>query len=138
MQDTGRLYFCQRCSTQVIICSRCDHGQRYCASTCAQNARAASRNRAAKKYQSSRTGRFNNAARQRRFRQRHPQKVTHQGSLVQMLRDVLKNKPDRPQIAQKRKSISETLFCNHCGSACQPFLRHDFLQRSQSRRSFRC
>lgn len=134
MQDTARLYFCQRCSTQVIICSRCDHGQRYCANTCAQNARLASLKRATKKYQSSRAGRFNNAARQRRFRQHHPQKVTHQGSLVQMLRDVLKNKPNQPQIAQNRMSISDTLFCDHCGSACQPFLRQDFLQSRQSRR----
>lgn len=110
MQDTGRLYFCQRCSTQVIICSRCDHGQRYCASACAQNARLASLKRAAKKYQSSRAGRFNNAARQRRFRQRHPQKVTHHGSLTPVLRALLKSKPDWPQIVQKLMSISDTFF----------------------------
>lgn len=134
MQNTGRLYFCQRCSTQVIICSRCDHGQRYCASTCAQNARLASLKRAAKKYLSSRTGRFNNAARQRRFRQRHPQKVTHHGSLMPALRALLKNKLDQPQIVQKLMSISDTLFCDHCGSACQSFLRQDFLQSRQSRR----
>ncbi len=134
MQNTGRLYFCQRCSTQVIICSHCDHGQRYCASVCAQNARLASLKRAAKKYQSSRAGRFNNAARQRRFRQHHPQKVTHHGSLMSVLRALLKNKPDQPQIAQKPMFISDTLFCDHCGSACQPFLRQDFLQSRQPRR----
>ncbi len=134
MQDTGRFYFCQRCSTQVIICSRCDHGQRYCASTCAQDARLASLKRAAKKYQSSRAGRFNNAERQRCFRQRHPQKVTHHGSLMPVHRALLKNKPDQPQIVQKLISISDTLFCDHCGSACQSFLRQNFLQSRQSRR----
>ena len=134
MQDTGRLYFCQRCRIQVIICSRCDHGQRYCGSICAQNARLTSLKRAAKRYQSSRSGRFTNAARQRRFRQRHPQKVTHQGSLPQVLHDVLKNKPDQPQIVQKLMSISDTLFFDHCGSACQSFLRQDFLQSRQPKR----
>ena len=134
MQDTGRLYFCQRCNTQVIICSRCDHGQRYCASACAQNARLASLKRAAKKYQSSRAGRFNNAARQRRFRQHHPQKVTHHGSLMPVPRALLKNKPDQPQIVQTRMFINDILFCDHCGSACQPFLRQDFLQSRRPRR----
>jgi len=138
MQNTGRLYSCQRCRTQVIICSRCDHGQRYCGSACAQNARSASLKIAAKKHQSSRVGRFNNAARQRRFRQRQ-KKVTHHGSPVFVLHDLLKSKPNRPQVVQKLISIDDTLFCDHCGSACQPFLRQDFLQRSrQSRRLFRC
>lgn len=134
MQNTARLYSCQRCRTQVIICSRCDRGQRYCDSACAHNARAISLKRAAKKHQSSRTGRFNNAARQRRFRQRLKQKVTHHGSLTLVLRDLLKNKPERPQIVQKPASIDDTLFCCRCGSTCQPFLRQDFLQSRQSRR----
>jgi len=30
MSLSARLYHCQRCHTQVIICSRCDRGQRYC------------------------------------------------------------------------------------------------------------
>ena len=134
MQSTGRLYSCQRCRTQVIICSRCDRGQRYCDSACAQNARAISLKRAAKKHQSSRTGRFNNAARQRRFRQRLKQKVTHHGSLTLVLRDLLKNKLERPQIVQKPMSIDDTLFCCHCGSACQPFLRQDFQKSRHTRR----
>lgn len=137
MQNTGRLYACQRCRTQVVICSRCDRGQRYCGSACAQHARAASLRRAAKKHQSSRAGRFNNAARQRRFRQRQQQKVTHHGSLTLVFRDVLKSKPDRRQIVQKPMSIDDTLFCYRCGGACQPFLRRNFLQSRQSRRSFR-
>ncbi|MDR4517960.1 MAG: hypothetical protein MRK00_11310 [Nitrosomonas sp.] len=137
MQSTGRLYFCQRCHTQVIICSRCDRGQRYCDSTCAKNARSTSLKCAAKKYQSSRSGRFNNAARQRRFRQRQTQKVTHQGSPSSALRDLLKNKPKRPRIAQKLMPVDSSLICHHCGSACQSFLRQDFLQRYQPRHSFR-
>ncbi len=135
MQNTARLYSCQRCRTQVVICSRCDRGQRYCGSACARNARAISLKRAAKKHQSSRTGRFNNAARQRRFRQRLKQKVTHHGSLTRVLRDLLKNRPARPQTTQKPASIiGDTLFCCCCGSACQPFLRQDFLQSRQPRR----
>jgi len=137
MQNTARLYSCQRCRTQVVICSRCDRGQRYCGGACAQDARATSLKCAAKKHQTSRAGRFNNAARQRRFRQRQKQKVTHHGSLMFVLRDLLKNKPDHPQINRKPMPIDNTLFCDYCGSACQPFLRQDFLQSRQSRRSFR-
>ncbi len=80
MPASSRLYFCSRCHTQVIICSRCDRGQRYCPGECRHEARSESGKRATKKYQSTRTGRFNNAARQQRFRERHSQKVTHQGS----------------------------------------------------------
>lgn len=135
MQNTARLYFCQRCHVQVVICSRCDRGQRYCGSTCARNARAISCKRSARKYQSNRKGRFNNAARQKRYRQRLKQKVTHHGSLTHVPRDLLNSKPERSQNTQKPTSIiGDTLFCCHCGSACQPFLRQDFLQSRQPRR----
>jgi hypothetical protein len=51
-----------------------------------------------------------------------------------VLRDLLKNKPERPQIVQKPVSIDDTLFCDYCGSACQPFLRQDFLRSRHPRR----
>ena len=89
MSLSARLYHCQRCHTPVIICSHCDRGQRYCPGDCGQIARTASRRRAAKKYQSTRAGRFNNAQRQQRFRAKNQQKVTHHGSPEKRPRDLL-------------------------------------------------
>jgi len=89
MQTSSRLYQCLRCHVPVVICSRCDHGQRYCANGCSKKARIASQQRARKKYQATRAGRFNNAARQQRFRTRQKQKVTHHCSLKNPPHDVL-------------------------------------------------
>ena len=74
-----RLYRCQRCGCVVLICGRCDRGQRYCASGCAHEARQACLRRAGKRYQQSSKGRRRHAARQQGHRHRQKQKVTHQG-----------------------------------------------------------
>ena len=73
MQTSSRLYQCLRCHIPVVICHRCDHGQRYCANGCSKKARMVSQKRASEKYQTTRAGRFNNAARQQRFRNRQKQ-----------------------------------------------------------------
>ena len=78
MPDTGRLFNCARCGRQVVICSRCDRGHRYCKG-CAPAARRGSRRAAGARYQHSRRGRLAHAERQHRYRARR-QKVTHQGS----------------------------------------------------------
>lgn len=78
-----RLYRCQRCGCVVLICSRCDRGQRYCAAGCAHKARQACLRRAGKRYQQSTKGRHRHAARQQRHRRRQKQKVTHQGPPAQ-------------------------------------------------------
>ena len=128
MQTSSRLYHCLRCHAQVIICHQCDHGNRYCTHGCSEKARRASLNRATKKYQQSRAGRFNNAARQKRFRAQKKQIVTHQSSQIIRLNAVLK-----PQI-KTRKSATyplkqpHVLVCHHCGEVCNHFLRHDFLR----------
>ncbi len=137
MQATSRLYQCTRCHAQVIICSRCDRGQRYCNDSCARDARTDSLKRACKKYLSGRAGRFNNAARQQRFRQRKRQKVTHQGSAPKRLHDLLAirliqlNKANRPSFP------GTGVYCHHCGAVCEPFLRHAFLHSSRYRQGFR-
>lgn len=51
MQISSRLYHCCRCHAQVIVCSVCDHGQRYCPGECRHQARSESLKRAGKKYQ---------------------------------------------------------------------------------------
>ncbi len=137
MQTSSRLYHCCRCHAQVIVCSRCDHGQRYCAGNCRHKARSESQKRASEKYQSTRMGRFNNAARQHQFRQRQQQKVTHQGSVKNRLHGLLKIQLRLPVKAQNPVLPSDIYHCHHCGGICEPFLRHDFLHSSQFKRPFR-
>ena len=37
MQSSARLFNCARCRRQVVICSHCDRGNRYCGKRCAQS-----------------------------------------------------------------------------------------------------
>jgi hypothetical protein len=80
-ENTYRLYSCARCAKQVRICRNCDRGNRYCAQECARIRRRESLRRACRRYQQSYRGACKHAARQRAWRERRAQKVTHQGSL---------------------------------------------------------
>jgi hypothetical protein len=80
-EESYRLYSCRRCAQQVRICRRCDRGQQYCTGECAQIRRRESLRRAGARYQMSYRGACRHAARQRAWRGRRAQKVTHQGSL---------------------------------------------------------
>ena len=137
MQTSSRLYHCCRCHAQVIICTRCDRGQRYCAGECRHEARTESLKRSGSKYQQSRAGRFNNADRQRRFRERKNQKVTHQGSTQKPLHALLKTRLTETKKTQMLSLSGFTLRCHHCGAVCEPFLRQDFLHSSRFKPSFR-
>ena len=123
MQTSSRLYQCLRCHAQVIICTHCDHGQRYCANGCSKQARMASQKRASEKYQTTRAGRFNNAARQQRFRNRQKQKVTHHCSLQTPPHDVLNKHLNTPKSSPLRPKQTKAIHCHHCGEICSPFLR---------------
>ena len=137
MSVSSRLYSCCRCHTQVIICSHCDRGQRYCAGDCRHKARLESTTRATKKYQQSRAGQFNNADRQHRFRQRQKQKVTHQGSARKPLHGLLKTRLTEIKKTQKPSFSGSTCHCHYCGADCEPFLRLDFLNSSRCKPLFR-
>ncbi|MCK5477339.1 MAG: hypothetical protein KAI44_00330 [Methylococcales bacterium] len=128
MQTSSRLYQCHRCHAPVVICHRCDHGQRYCAKGCSKKARIASQKRASKKYQATRAGRFNNAARQQRFRVRQKQKVTHHCSFQIPPHDVLSKQLKTPKSPMPHQKQTKIIHCHHCGEVCSPFLRHDFLR----------
>jgi hypothetical protein len=92
MDRPARLYLCARCRVQVILCSRCDRGNRYCGMQCRHQARELARREAAQRYQRSWRGRIAHAQRSRRWRQRRAARdaacgtgdqahnVTHQGS----------------------------------------------------------
>jgi hypothetical protein len=116
----------------------CDRGNRYCKNGCAKKARRTSLARATKKYQQSRAGRFNNAARQQRFRQNKKQKVTHQSSSRIALNDVLKaQQKAREKVITPAKHRAD-IVCHHCGEVCSPFLRHDFLRGTVFKGRLRC
>ena len=95
MEPPARHYLCARCRTAVLICSRCDRGQRYCAGDCAKQVRTQSLQEAGQRYQSSRSGRLKHATRQRRYRDRQT-KVTHHGSPPQAPDDLLPVNPTSP------------------------------------------
>ena len=81
-EQTYRLYNCARCAQQVRICRGCDRGNQYCAGVCARLRRRESLRRAGQRYQRSYRGACAHAARQRAWRERQPQEVTHQGSVA--------------------------------------------------------
>lgn len=130
MNPSARLYQCARCHAQVILCRHCDRGNLYCANGCASRARTFSQRQAACRYRSTRRGRLNNAERQRRFRARQREKVTHQGSPPKVGLALLCFVLNR-QIPRRKHTYehSETaLVCHICQRECDPFLRRDFLQ----------
>ena len=128
MHTSSRKYQCLRCHALVIICHHCDHGQRYCTNGCSEQARKESTQRASKKYQATRRGRFNNAARQQRFRAKKKQKVTHHSSLKITLHDVLTKRlvPTKKGVIPPKYEIA--MRCHHCGEVCSAFLRDEFLR----------
>ena len=92
MDQPARLYLCARCRVQVILCSRCDRGNRYCGRACSHQAREDARRHTAQRYQCSWRGRIAHAKRAQRWRRRRAERdaaratggdahnVTHQGS----------------------------------------------------------
>jgi len=96
---SARVFVCARCLAEVVVCSACDRGRRYCGRECSAQARRASMLEAGRRYQSGRAGRFAHARSIWRYRQRQmleqaapppPTKiVTHQGSQELDAGDVL-------------------------------------------------
>lgn len=82
--DSFRFVVCDRadCRQVFFLCRRCDRGDRYCSRACAHQARHATLRAASRRYQQSRRGRGQHAARQAHYRRRRAprEKVTHQTS----------------------------------------------------------
>ena len=131
MNDTARLYSCSRCQALVFICRSCDRGNVYC-KECALIAGLEAKRRASTKYQISFPGRQKHAERQRRYRERLKNKVTHKGSLATKVRALLRQKEQRAKILTQLPVTTNhtSITCHRCCSICSPFLRHDFLKRS--------
>jgi hypothetical protein len=132
IKPSARLYNCQFCHCQVMICQPCDRGQRYCAGLCRGAARKKSLKRANQKYQHCLKGRFNNAERQRRFRQRKKQaceRVTDQASPSMTCHDLLVTELRAVKHRNKLPLIVAQTACHFCGCAAGPFFRTGFLKK---------
>ena len=141
---SARLYHCARCHRQVMICRYCDRGNIYCGGLCASEARKESLRRSSASYQSTRRGLTANARRQKRFRQRQREKVTHHGSTPSTADDLLPVEPEKhPRChAVEKTPVKAGIDCHFCHRACDPFLRNRFLRpqtryRRNNRRSQR-
>lgn len=121
-ESTARMFLCARCSTQTIVCRRCDRGQIYCGRECSRQARRTSMRAAGRRYQQSLAGRFRHAARAHRYRQRQ-QKVTHQGSAAAVSDDLL------PAVAPE--VTANEVRCRFCGARCAPWVRQNFVARGR-------
>jgi hypothetical protein len=126
MELSGRLYNCVRCHSQVIICSPCDRNNIYCGSTCSRAARQKSCLMASHRYQKSHRGRLKNAERQRRYRGRQKNKVTHHSSPILPPHVVLPPQPKELSSVVESRHIS----CHFCNKSCSPFIRRGYLRHS--------
>ena len=70
MDRPARVFLCAGCRTQVVLCSHCDRGNRYCGRPCWRRARDVARREAARRYQRSPRGLKTHAERSRRWRER--------------------------------------------------------------------
>jgi len=134
MCQEPRLYLCQRCLKQVIICSDCDRGNIYCGSDCAKQARQESVQRARIRYAKSSKGKLKQARRQKQYRQRQSEKlknVTDQGSTETPPHDVLPDIPmDSPE--EPLEPMEQGPRCHFCYRLVSKFVRYDFIHRASS------
>lgn len=126
IHDTARLYHCARCHAQTMICRCCDRGNVYCRD-CALPARREAERRASKRYQESPQGRLNHAARQRCYRSKQTEKVTHDGS-IETERPVGHSAKQNLPISWDLVS-AQSIICHFCFGICSQFLRLDYLLR---------
>jgi len=129
MKHSSRLFYCALCHTQTTICSRCDHGQIYCSTECAQSARKKSCHQAGMRYQNTFNGRMKHALRQRRYRARNREKVTHHGSQSNTQNALLQQVPNQV----KKMLIMQdhgVLTCCFCKKTSTCWVRTGFLRHS--------
>lgn len=145
-QDSHRRFLCARCHEPVVLCRRCDHGQRYCGAACRAEARRQCLRRAGRRYRQSPAGRAANAERQRRLRARRGSGVTHHS--VRSGSDGPRRRPDppapaatsgnrrptearaqegstRPSRGPSEESVGPS--CSRCSAPCSHFTRFHFL-----------
>jgi hypothetical protein len=142
------LFICARCREQVLLCSRCDRGQRYCGRACSRAARLESRRAAGRRYQRSRAGRVAHAARSRRWRQRRHADacqerarhdataldggvtnfVTHQGWPSPAVDAPLTPADEHGAAMTGAVTSASATQCRRCAAPLLPWVRQGFLR----------
>jgi len=149
IDQSHRMFNCARCHELVTICTRCDCGQRYCSTHCAQVQRRRSVREAGRRYQRTRMGARNNAARQKRWRTRFVTTVTHHASPTHKhLREEPPGKNARKEVCDATSNralvISQRMpatipagesspRCAFCGRPCGSYTRWDTLSAHRRR-----
>ena len=151
VERPARLFLCARCRVQVVLCSHCDRGNRYCSRPCWRLSRDAARRDTAQRYQSSWGGRRAHAERSRRWRQRcaerdagdghggeRAQNVTHQGSqpgaaaapLAAWTHDTTSSNPDTTIVAPAEQNTAPAApwTCRRCAVVLPDRVRQGFLR----------
>jgi hypothetical protein len=128
MEPTPRLFLCMRCHAQVVLCSRCDHGQIYCSIVCAHFARQKSLRLARLRYQQTFNGRRNHAASQGRYRMKLKIKVTDHTSPPPFQNAPITSLEKKPEKTENEHSRS-ALHCCFCKKHVSDWIRNDFLRR---------
>lgn len=149
----ARLFVCARCRVQVLLCTRCDRGQRYCGRVCSRAARLQSLCAAASRYQRSWGGRIAHAARSRRWRRRCRERVrdeaaavdaaapdggvidfvTHQGSPAPSTDAPLPLTDERPAAVTGALASPLAARCRRCAAPLAPWVRQGFLRHGMRR-----
>jgi hypothetical protein len=134
MKQSARLYNCARCNKQVILCSHCDWGNRYCFGGCSKAARKRSLREAGIRYQSTPRGQINNAKRQTEYRIRQAlkeaepsppvEKVTHHGSEGGTPSASMEIDEQRGE----QSRFDARYYCDCCGRVVDPYLRLGYLR----------
>ena len=157
-EQTGKLFLCASCQAQVLVCSQCDRGQRYCAAGCADITRFSLQREAGKRYQQGRAGRHKRASRMLQWRKRQAAAtkiVTHHSSQATRADAVLANNESPPAIPPDSQPqspcspiVSESIalctaaifrtglpapvwHCHCCQSPCSALVRQGFLRHSR-------
>ena len=136
MGHSARLYNCACCGQQVILCSHCDWGNRYCFDGCSKVARKESLGDAGRRYQNTRQGRINNAKRQAEYRIRQAlseleppptvDKVTHHGSEEGTPSASIEIDEQRGEEC----SFDSLYHCHRCGRVVDSYLRSGYSRYS--------
>ncbi len=124
MELSARLYNCVGCNALVTICSHCDRNNLYCGSTCSRTSRIRSCRLSSYRYQRTLRGRQKHADRQRRYRERQKNKVTHHTSPILPPRVVLPSKPNERIL----EAMKEYRHCHFCRKPVSLFLRRSYLR----------
>lgn len=131
--DSYRFFLCARCRKQVAIGRECYRGNRYCSLECAKAQRKESLRETGASYQRSERGAKQHAARQKAYRERQRQAVTHHAMQntstppedtaktfsKDCSNEIKTTRIPQPSIVASN-GLPAPILCNTCGGECPP------------------